>query len=323
MFSVVIPVYNKAPYLAKAIQSVKDQTFSDWELILVDDGSSDSSVDVINAFLVNSSNKIFFITQPNQGVSIARNNGVRSARYEYIAFLDADDWWEERFLEEMYNLILTYPDASLYGCSYYRVKNALLHNVNLGLDKGFISGYIDYFKVYASTLCVPINCSFVIVRRESFNFVGGFLPTIKFGEDFHLWVKLSIKYKVAYLNKKLAYSNQDVDLGSRALGKLFIPESHILWNLSNWEHEENSNMDLKQLFDKLRVYGLLPYYLTKKYNSFAKEELSKVNWINQPLVDRFKYNIPLSLLILHLRFMQYGSKVKYKILNLKKIIRNF
>jgi glycosyltransferase involved in cell wall biosynthesis len=312
MFSVVIPVYNKAPYLAKAIQSVKDQTFSDWELILVDDGSTDSSVDVINAFLENSINNIIFISQPNQGVSVARNNGVRSARYPYIAFLDADDWWKDNFLEEMYNLIKSFPDAGLYGCSYYRVKNSLYHAANIGVVDGFIKGYIEYFNVYAKTFWVPINCSFVVVNKDSFNNIGGFLPKLKFGEDFNLWVRIAIKYKVAYLNKMLAYSNQDVNLINRALGKktLYSLEENYIFNCSFLEIYELNNIHLKKLLDGLRVRALLRYHLSGKFKKEVNIEISKVNFKQQSSYYRFIYKSPKSLVKLFFFLQKIGSFTK-------------
>jgi glycosyltransferase involved in cell wall biosynthesis len=312
MFSVVIPVYNKAPYLAKAIQSVKDQTFSDWELILVDDGSTDSSVDVINAFLVNSSNNIIFISQPNQGVSVARNNGVRSARYPYIAFLDADDWWKDNFLEEMNNLIKSFPDAGLYGCSYYRVKNSLYHAANIGVFDGFLKGYIEYFNVYARTFWVPINCSFVVVNKDSFNSIGGFLPKLKFGEDFNLWVRLALNYKVAYLNKMLAYSNQDVNLGNRALGKntLFSLEENYIFNCSFLESFELNNIYLKKLLDGLRVRALLRYHLSGNFKKEVNIEISKVNFKQQTSYYRFIYKSPKNLVKLFFFLQKIGSVTK-------------
>ena len=87
MFSVVIPVYNKTAYLSKAIQSVKEQTIADWELLLIDDGSTDSSLQIIKDSFVGFEQRIKFFSQANQGVSIARNNGVGVSQYDYIAFL--------------------------------------------------------------------------------------------------------------------------------------------------------------------------------------------------------------------------------------------
>ena len=109
-FSVIIPLYNKGPYLSKALASVIAQTFRDFELIVVDDGSTDDSFKVAQFVLKDAEVKHQLIRQVNAGVSTARNNGVMAASGDYICFLDADDWWGPSFLERMDWLILEYPD---------------------------------------------------------------------------------------------------------------------------------------------------------------------------------------------------------------------
>jgi glycosyltransferase involved in cell wall biosynthesis len=125
MFSIIIPLYNKALYIAKAIQSVAAQTYQEFELIVIDDGSKDESLEKlrVTSYELRENNpdffaKIIIIEQQNQGVSITRNNGVKLAKYDYIAFLDADDWWEPTFFEEMKALIEEFPEGGIYGSSY-------------------------------------------------------------------------------------------------------------------------------------------------------------------------------------------------------------
>ena len=117
-FSVVIPLYNKAPYVKKALESVFAQTFRDFELIVVDDGSTDDSLNVAKEVLDASGIYHQLIHQDNAGVSTARNNGVASSNGDYICFLDADDWWAPNFLERMDWLIKEYPEAGIYGVNY-------------------------------------------------------------------------------------------------------------------------------------------------------------------------------------------------------------
>ena len=95
MFTVVIPLYNKANYIEKAINSVLNQTFTEFEIIVVNDGSTDESLEKIGHF---KDARLKIINQENAGVSTARNNGVKEAKYDYVAFLVADDWWDEHFL---------------------------------------------------------------------------------------------------------------------------------------------------------------------------------------------------------------------------------
>ena len=186
-FVVIIPLYNKSAYIAKAIESVLNQSFGDFELIIINDGSTDDGSEKVKQF---SDTRIRLINQPNAGVSAARNYGVDKAKYEYIAFLDADDWWHPNFLEEMKRLIEKYRDAALYGSNFFIVKNGINYSSTVGLDKTFKEGYIDYCEVYASTFCVPINCSFVVVSKKVFLEEHGFKTQLAFGEDFDLWIRI-------------------------------------------------------------------------------------------------------------------------------------
>ena len=115
-----MPFYNKAPYVRKAVASVVGQIYRDWEMVVVDDGSTDGSGDIVAAI---ADKRIRLVRQENAGVSAARNRGVTESTAPYICFLDADDWWEPTFLEEMAGLIDRYPDAGIYGTSYWIVKN--------------------------------------------------------------------------------------------------------------------------------------------------------------------------------------------------------
>jgi len=120
-----------------------------------------------------------------------------------------------------------------------------------------------------------------------------------------------LKYKVAFLNKALAYYNQDVDGANRGVGRLYNPEEHMLWNLDFLATEEASNPDYKQLVDNLRTYGLYPYYLSKEYHNAAKKELEKVNWQRQSERIKKQYNKPLLLSRIMFSIKKLMSFVKY------------
>ena len=112
MVSVVIPLYNKADTITRAIQSVLKQTISEWELIVVDNGSTDDGGRHVEAI---KDSRIRLIRQENKGVSMARNRGVEEATCDYIAFLDADDEWKPLFLEQSLSLQKEYPECDLYA----------------------------------------------------------------------------------------------------------------------------------------------------------------------------------------------------------------
>ncbi|OJV33056.1 MAG: hypothetical protein BGO29_14535 [Bacteroidales bacterium 36-12] len=322
MFSIIIPLYNKEKYIAKAIQSVLAQTFQEYELIIIDDGSTDNSYQIAkkttdptqarDALRIPHST---LITQENSGVAITRNRGVELAQYDYIAFLDADDWWAPTYLEEMKMLIKEFPDAALYTSSYYSVKNNQNRPAKIGVPNDFIKGYFDYFKVYANSHWMPVWTGATILRKDKYLEMNGFKPHLKLGEDFDLWVRIALKYKVALLNKPLTYYNQDVEQAARAIGKLHNPNTHMLWNLEYLEAEEKKNPDLKQMLDNLRTYGLFPYYLNKETRELAKQELAKVDWERQPKAVQKKYRHPIVWLKVQQKIMWFASRIKKKLYN--------
>ena len=305
-FSVIIPLYNKAPYVKKALDSVLSQTFKDYELIIVDDGSTDESYLIAKESVEGTKVNYSLIQQENAGVSTARNNGVAASKGDYICFLDADDWWAPTFLEKMNLFIDDYPDAGIYGTNYYYVKNGR-QRVCVTTAK---TGYINYCKVYAEKLQMPLTSISVAIPRYTFDEFNGFRPQLKLGEDFDLWIRISLKNKVAFLNEPLAYYFQDSDPQWRGTGKLLSPKNHMLWNLEYLEKEEKTNPDYKSLIDGLRTYSLLPYYLSRQYRSDAKQQLSKVDWNGQSSKYRRLYKTPVPILKCKYAFLKLGSKLK-------------
>lgn len=318
-FSVIIPLYNKAPYIAKAIQSVLSQTFTDYELIVVDDGSSDDSAEIASKVLEGRGN-CRLIRQENAGVSMARNNGVAVSSGNYLCFLDADDWWDAHFLEEIAALIAEFPDAGIYGTNY-TIVNETKHKTrvaSIGVDSGFEKGYINYCQVYAKTMSMPLTSISVAIPRTVFDEMKGFPKGITLGEDFLLWIHIALKYKVAFLNKPLAYYNQDVETNHRGVGRLHKPESHMLWNLTDLEPLEKINEDYKRLIDNLRTYILLPYYLSRECYEKARHELDKVDWEKQPKEVRRTYAQPRLWQRIKYGIKRVGSMARTVLLKCKK-----
>lgn len=309
-FSIIMPLYNKAPYVERSIMSVLQQSFRDWELIIVDDGSTDGGDEIVSSLFKDG--RITFIKQANSGVSTARNNGVAHSIAPMICFLDADDWWEPSFLEELNGIIGRYPQAGIYGTSYWIVKNGKKHLAPIGLEEGFIEGEINYCQVYAKTLCMPLWTGAVCMPRAIFDKMQGFNPNLKLGEDFDLWIRIVLKYPVVFMNKPLSNYNQDVNSSFRGIGRLHTPQSHMLWNLGYLEHEEIANADYKKLIDRLRVYCLKPYFLSPKYHDITLDELSKIDWSNQQLRDRHYYCSPIWLLRIHNKMIRIALTIRNK-----------
>lgn len=315
-FSVIIPLYNKSPYVAKAICSVLSQTFADYELIIVDDGSSDNSADIALQAIEGQGN-CRLIKQDNAGVSMARNNGVAASQGECLCFLDADDWWEPGFLAEMSKLIEEYPDAGIYGTNY-TIINETKHKTRvapIGVEPGFEKGYINYCQVYAKTLTMPLTSITVAIPRLVFDEMGGFPKGIKLGEDFLLWIHIALKYKVAFLNKPLAYYNQDVDsLHSGTHKKSYDPNTFMTFHFDQFKDDEARNLDLKMLLDRIRVYTLMNFRKHNLYPERVHNEISKVDFSNVDSKYKFYYHAPCWIVNAYFRVLSLLSQIKQELL---------
>ena len=330
-FSIIVPLYNKAPYVRKALESIASQTYRDFELIVVDDGSTDNSAAICEEFFqtfnhslahsinVNPSFVHSFIRQTNSGVAAARNRGVAESNGEFVCFLDADDWWKPTFLEEMDKLIKEYPDVGIYVSNYIYYKPGKTH-VALNLSRG----YINYPEAYYEGFSMPVWTGATCMPRKVFDEMGGFPNGIKLGEDFLLWAKTALHYPIAFCEKPLAYYNNDIPASHRATRNLHAPEHHMLFNLASLENEiEHSAISIQQsnswkaLLDKLRVSGLMDYWLSDEYHDVATAELAKVDWSKQPRSAKAQYEKPIWFLKVKRCFMQVGSYCKQKLIRLK------
>lgn len=326
-FSVVVPLYNKAPYVRKALESIMSQTYKDFDLIIVDDGSTDGSAAICEEYLSTlytihrtPLENIRLLSQPNSGVAKARNVGVENSSAPFVCFLDADDWWEPTFLEEMDKLIKEYPDAGIYASNYIYYKPGKTH-VALNLERG----YIDYPKAYYEGSSMPVWTGATCMPRKVFDEMGGFPLGIKLGEDFLLWAKTALHYQVAFSEKPLAYYNNEVPASLRATHNLHAPEHHMLFNLEPLLDEINRLQSTSnksawlQLIDKLRVDGLLDYWMSDEYHNVAAAELAKVDWSKLPKSAKAQYEKPIWFLKAKRRFKHIGS---YWLQILIRIVKN-
>lgn len=195
--SVVIPLYNKEKSIASTLRTVLNQTFSDYEIVIVNDGSTDGSVEEIEKV---QDDRIRLVHQPNAGVSAARNRGIEEAKGDLIAFLDADDEWKPEYLATQYHLFQKYPECSVFACNYEfrdvsgKVTPTLIHKLPFVGGDGILS---NYFEV-ASCSHPPLWTSAVMVKKQAMQAIGGFPLGIKSGEDLLTWARLAYKYKIAF-----------------------------------------------------------------------------------------------------------------------------
>lgn len=201
--SVVMPLYNKEKEVERAIRSAIAQTVSDFELIVVNDGSIDGGPDIVRAI---GDPRIKVIDQENAGVSSARNRGIRDAENELIAFLDADDEWTPDFLDTILELKFKYPSCDVFGTRYYfssptgEKRLAVVRGIPQDMRDCILE---DYFACAAKS-DPPLWTSAVSVTKKAIACVGGFPTGVAIGEDLLTWARLATKCRIAYSTKPCA-----------------------------------------------------------------------------------------------------------------------
>lgn len=281
MISVVIPLYNKEQSIASTINSVLAQTYKDFEIVVVNDGSTDKSVDVVRAI---ADDRIVFINQENQGVSAARNTGILAAKGEYVAFLDGDDLWHPEYLETLVQLISDYPNATLYGIGYSKIhENRIPKNVEPTSMRGEIENpwgnYIGYWTGSSSSS-----------SRDLLIKVGMFDTRMTHGEDIDMWWRLLLLGNGAFDNRVLAYYRQDAE--NRAMNRLIPLEKHIPYYIDKYLKARDENVSFRRYFDREMIYRLYPYLFDKRYKKQAKLLAKNLDYNLQKWTMKFRMIFP-------------------------------
>lgn len=212
-FSIVLPLYNKQKYIKETIDSVLAQTYKNFEILIIDDGSTDKSATIVKSYI---DSRIKYFHQENQGVSAARNTGINLANYEFIAFLDADDIWNENFLAEISDLIDQFPEASGFATSYqFKLKRNKYKIAKF--SKHYSAGWkgiiLDYFG--ASLRDSLVTASSFVVRKSVFQTNNAFQIGYGLSEDLELWARLAIQYNIAFSNVPLVTYRRDNNNNAR------------------------------------------------------------------------------------------------------------
>lgn len=196
MISVIIPLYNKALYIERAIQSILRQTFLPQEIIVINDGSIDDSANIVKQI---DSKKIKLISTINQGECAARNLGINKSRYDLVAFLDADDEWKPGFLEQIKVLIDNFPNCGAYATSF----DVIVDNKEVQYPKmegippfPWIGILQNYFKIIQTQY--PFYSSSIVIPKAILNKIGGFPVGVQRGGDLITWEKIGLDYPIAY-----------------------------------------------------------------------------------------------------------------------------
>jgi len=197
LVSVVIATYNMAQHLPSAVQSILAQTYENIELLIIDDGSSDNTQNVLEPFLKDS--RAIYRRQENKGQAAAKNHGVFEAKGKYIAFLDADDMWVSEKLELQ---IPVFSKSKAIGIVYAKVMCINESGEHIGIaSNNMLRGRLS------SQLFVRNNIGFgtSVVKKECFERLGGFNESIRMGIDYDLWLRFSTQYEFDYVDSPLLY----------------------------------------------------------------------------------------------------------------------
>ena len=262
-FSVVIPLYNKESHITGTLQSALKQTFTDFEIIIIDDGSTDNGGKMVSN--INDSRILYHKTK-NSGVSAARNKGISLSSGEVIAFLDADDYWEPNHLSVLYKLYKENPSAGMLTSRYkIRVgKGVLIKPFFQGISDTYSGIVNDFF--YSSLIYRVALTAAVAVPKKVFNTTGAFNESITHSEDTELWIKIAIKFPVAISNQYTMVYNFD---SPESLSRQKMKNRKVM-ELNQFIEEEANNKSLKSFLDVYRIEYAMKYRIEGDLKSFKK-----------------------------------------------------
>tara|TARA_B100000925_G_C21978278_1_gene461113 strand:- start:189 stop:1121 length:933 start_codon:yes stop_codon:yes gene_type:complete len=298
-FSVVIPLHNKEAYVAKTLNSVLNQTYQNFEVILVNDYSSDNSLDVVNA--VHDRRVKIIEHNENKGLSASRNTGINASTYPYIAFLDADDYWDSTYLETIFSIIKEYPNESVFA-THYRENfkgKFFIPKSNLPISsKGKTFLVRDFFEINLGRLILTQSC--IVLHKSIFKKVGYYDEDVTFAEDIDFYIRCFSTFNLVFLNMDLCtVLNYDPNsITNRVSHKKTFPKLHKYLN----------NSDSLDKFINFYIYCI--------YRRMKNESASKEMRVYR---KQIKYNslsvLQILFIYLPLPFYLFLIRVKKRLLN--------
>lgn len=280
-FSIIIPVYNKEKFISNTLKSIFDQTFQDFEIILVNDGSTDKSENKILEF---NDNRIVYYSNKNEGVSKARNFGLSKAKSEFICFLDADDYWYPTFLETFFSIIEKYPHQKVFT-SLKEIETPTKTIIpNYSFDINYEVKIFDFFEA-SKKECI-LWTSNTVIHKSVLGNVGNFDSNINCGEDTELWIRIGLKYTIVFIPKILARHVYDKNSISRASNYFFEP-----YTFKKYSALEQENKALKRIMDLNRYSATIKSKINGDLKT-AKKYYQEINLKNLNLRKRMLIRMP-------------------------------
>lgn len=285
MFSIIVPLYNKEKSIRSTIDSVLSQSFQKFEIVVVDDGSTDSGADVVAQI---KDNRIRLIRKDNGGVSSARNRGIKEAKYDYIALLDADDGWDKEYLAEQRKLIEDFPEAAMWGINFAELYNGkLIRELPTGLPKGFrgiVDGYFD--KTLKNGRVSDLFCSSsVVIRKSAFDKAGLFDERIRYSEDIDMWYRIIVNYPVVFYDRYMVFYYYDAE--NRAMNRT----RQLKWWLPYYVDKYSIYKDVESFYTFIERWSAVRikqiYFEDKLQRTDAKNAASRLDYSVLP--PKYRY----------------------------------
>jgi len=270
-FSVIIPLYNKGNFIANTLKSVLAQSFPDFEVLVINDGSTDDSFEIAQDF---NDQRIRHFSQENKGVSAARNLGIENASASYVCFIDADDIWHDDFLETVQQYIQKFPEQKVFASAIEVETSKKVFRPEYSIPKNKSFAIVDYFEgsLKESAICT----SAVVIEKSVFNESGVFDKDLRVLEDIDLWIRIGLNFKILFIWKVLARYVYDEKSLSRNDSNYFQKGIY-----DRYVFEETQNYNLKKFLDlnrfssaiKSKLIGDKPAF-EKYYKSIDLQNLS-------------------------------------------------
>ncbi|PIV94944.1 MAG: glycosyltransferase family 2 protein [Flavobacteriaceae bacterium CG_4_10_14_3_um_filter_33_47] len=294
-FSVIIPLFNKEKFIKQTLLSVLNQTLTDFEVIIINDGSTDDSLSIASSL---KDKRIQILNQQNKGLCASRNLGIKTSKGTFMAFLDADDLWMEDFLETIYKLIQLHQEQLIFATNVkllFPNKTPNLNSTTFSIDKKTLM--TNYFRQRKNIL----GPSSLVINKLVFEEVGYFDETINYGEEDDFYIRCFNIYNLIYYNDFKTYYRTGLS------NQLTAPNKNFERKIPDYEKylKNTNNPDLKKFLDFVH-YRLVVLFKMEKNHKLVKFYKKKIDISNLTGVQKLKYFLPADLF--------YITKIIYTIL---------
>jgi len=291
--SIIIPAYNKQDSISETLNSIYKQTFSNFEIIVIDDGSKDNTKQVVESF----EKDVVYIYQENQGQGAARNEGIKAAKGDYIVFLDADDYWEPEFLETCYHFMEAHPDLVAVNTaqkSYYNETDYVIHPKALMEENPVVID--DFFEVWAKH--DHIRTGTAMIRKETVDKAGFQNAALRVSQDLEYWALIATYGTWGFIPEPLWVGNSRVHAKKTGWTKKYKIRRKLCPDVEEWEKRILARIakDDLEAFSIVRGRVALGYAHNKILGGNAEGA--------KHIVKKYKLSLPKGLMT---RLLIFGS----------------